>query len=103
MSLGRVLLVRRAVADVAVHDDQGGPMLLLAEDLEGACQEIEIVGVADSRDVPAVALEARRDVVLIGDLRVAVDRDVVVVVDPAEVRKPEVSGDRRRFARDALH
>ena len=31
------------------------------------------------------------------------DRDVVVVVDPAEVVEAEVAGQRRRFRRDALH
>src|SRR5215216_3819833 len=35
MRLGRVLLVRRAVADVAVDDDQRWPVALLLELLEG--------------------------------------------------------------------
>src|SRR5581483_2182451 len=34
---------------------------------------------------------------------IALDRDVIVVVDPAEVREPEVPGERRGLLRDALH
>src|SRR5439155_3587944 len=36
MGLGRVLLVRRAIADVAVEDDERGVALCALEDLEGA-------------------------------------------------------------------
>jgi pyruvate/2-oxoglutarate dehydrogenase complex dihydrolipoamide dehydrogenase (E3) component len=42
--------------------------------------------------VPAIALEAGGDVVRVGDLGAPVDRDVVVVVDPAEVVEPLVAG-----------
>ena len=44
--LGGVLLVRRAVADVAVDDDQRRPPLLLLEDLERPGEQLEVVGVA---------------------------------------------------------
>ncbi len=54
-------------------------------------------------DVPAVAHEAGGDVVLVGDPGLAVDRDVVVVVDPAEVVELQVAGDRGGFVGDALH
>ena len=98
-----VLLVRGAVADVAVDDDQGRAAALLAEALEGPRDQLDVVGVADPVHVPAVAHEAGGDVVLVGELGVAVDRDVVVVVDPAEVVEPQVAGDRGGLARDALH
>ena len=55
----RVLLVRRAVADVAVDDDQRRPAGRLLERRERALEHLQIVGVADARDVPAVADEAR--------------------------------------------
>ena len=57
VGLGRVLLVRRAVADVAVDDDQRRPLLLVLELVEGAGDQLEVVGVADPGDVPAVALK----------------------------------------------
>ena len=65
--------------------------------------QVEVVGVADPGDVPAVAHEAGGDVVVVGDLGVAVDRDVVVVVDPAEVVELLVAGERGGLVRDALH
>ena len=54
-------------------------------------------------DVPAVAHEAGGDVLCEGDARVAFDRDVVVVVDPAEIVEPQMARERRRLAGDALH
>ena len=68
VGLGGVLLVGRAVADVAVDDDQRGPPLLPLERLERPGQQLEVVGVADPGDVPAVAHEARGDVVAVGEL-----------------------------------
>ena len=46
---------------------------------------IEIVGIADAQHVPAVGQEPRGDVLGEGDVGLALDGDVVVVVDPAEV------------------
>jgi hypothetical protein len=64
---------------------------------------VNVVGVADAQDVPAVAQEPGRDVLGEGDARVAFDGDVVVVVNPAEVVEAEMAGERRRFRRDAFH
>ena len=95
--------MRRAVADVAVDDDQRRAPLLALELLEGGGDQLGVVGVADPGDVPAVAHEAGGDVVVVGEVGFAVDRDVVVVVDPAEVVELEVAGDRGGFVGDALH
>src|SRR5439155_14514363 len=43
---GRVVLVRGAVADVAVEDDERGTPLRLPEDAEDPFDAIEVVGVA---------------------------------------------------------
>src|ERR1044072_4166515 len=103
VDLGCVVLVRRAPADVAVDDDDGWPSLLRLELLEGARDQLGVVGAPDPGHVPAVALEAGGNVVFVGELGFAVDRDLVVVVDPAEVVELEVAGDRGSFTRDALH
>ncbi len=58
----RVLLVGRTIGDMAVHDDQRGPVGRLVEGAERPPQHVEVVGVADPRDVPAVPDEARRHV-----------------------------------------
>ena len=97
------VLLRRAVADVAVQHDQGGLIVVLAEALEGALEQPEVVRVADSQNLPSVAHEPGGDVVVVGDLGRAVDRDVVVVVEPAQVVEPLMAGERCRFVRDALH
>src|SRR5262249_1578592 len=54
-----VVLVGRAVADVAVDDDEGRAIVAAPERLERAIDELEVVRVADARDVPAVTEEAR--------------------------------------------
>ena len=52
--------------------------------------------------MPAVRLEALRDVVAVRELGRTVDGDVVVVVHVDEAAEPEVAGDRRRLVADAL-
>jgi hypothetical protein len=70
---------------VAVDDDQRRAVLLGAEALECLRYEGEVVGIADAQDVPVVSEEAGGDIVRVRDLGAPVDRDVVVVVGPAEV------------------
>ena len=53
--------------------------------------------------VPMIAHEAGRDVLAEGEAGVAFDRDMVVVVDPAEVVERQMSGERGRLRADALH
>ena len=71
--------------------------------LERVGDGAEVVAVADPDDVPAVGLEPPRHVLAEGERRVAVDRDVIVVVDQRQLAEPEVAGDRGGLARDALH
>src|SRR5438552_2843989 len=85
MGRARILLARRAVGDVAVDDDQGGPVGGPLESPESPLEHLEIVGVPDPRDVPAIAEEARGDVLAERPLGMSLDGDPVVVVDPAEV------------------
>src|SRR5579863_9670997 len=73
------------------------------ESLERASQHFQIVGIGDAGHVPAVADEARGNIVAVGPTRRAVKGDVIVVVDPAEGGKSEVSGQRSGLATDAFH
>ena len=67
-------------------------------------ERVEIVrDLAELHDVPAVRLEALRDVVAVGELGRAVDRDVVVVVDEHQAAELQVTGERRGLVADALH
>ncbi len=85
MGGARILLVGRAPADMAVDDDQGRPFALLAESAEGSVEHVQVVGISHPGDVPAIARETRGDVLGERQGRVSLDRDVVVVIDPAEV------------------
>ena len=72
-AMGRrsVLLMRRAIADVAVQNDESGTALGLAEDVQRVLDAIDVVGIADPQDVPSVGQEPRRDVFRKGDAGVA--------------------------------
>jgi len=47
----RFVLMRRAIADVTVEDDQRGTPLRLPEDAERMLDALEVVGVAHAKDV----------------------------------------------------
>ena len=100
---GGILAMRRAVADVAVEDDQRGTAYGLAKLRHSPLDVIDVVGVADALHVPAVAQEARRDIFGECDAGAAFDGDVVVVVDPAQVIERQVTGERRSFRSHAFH
>ena len=99
----RVLLVRRTVGDMAVHDDEGWSIARALERPERTLKHLQVVGVADARDVPAVPDEARGHVIAERQRRIALDGDVVVVVDPTEVIELEVSCQRGGLAGDPFH
>jgi hypothetical protein len=75
----------------------------LAERFERAGESFDVVGVVNAQHLPAVGLETTADVLVEGDVGRAVDGDVVVVVDPAQVRELEMPGERCRLACHALH
>ena len=103
MRRARILLVRGAVGDVAVDDDESRSIGRLLERPERALEHLQVVGIAHARHVPAVAEKPRRHVVAVRQRRVALDRDVIVVVDPAQVAELEVPGERGGLAGDPFH
>ena len=94
-----VLLVRRAVADMALDDDQRRHVRRAAESLDRLGHPLRVVGIADALHVPAIGQEARRDVVAEGQIGVPLDRHPVAVVDPAKIPEHQVARERGRFAR----
>jgi hypothetical protein len=52
---------------------------------------VDVIGVADTLDVPTVGEKPRGDIFREGDLGVAFDGDVVVVPDPAQVIEAQVT------------
>src|SRR5262249_25805998 len=83
--LGSILLVRRAVADVTVQNDERWATLGLAKNGQRVLDPADVIGVAHAQNVPTVGQKPGRDVLCKGDARIAFDRDVIVVIDPAEV------------------
>src|SRR6266850_892341 len=88
---------------MTVQDDEGRPPLRFLKRLESMLNLIDVVGVAHTQDVPAIAKKSRGYVFCEGEASVPLDRDVVVVIDPAQVIEAEMTRKRRRFGRDPLH
>ena len=71
--------------------------------VERRLEAIAIVGhLAEVHDVPSVRLETHADVVAVRERCVAVDRDVVVVVDADQVAETLVTSERGSFVADAF-
>src|SRR5918911_4132515 len=87
----RVDKVRRAVPDMAVQDDQRGPARGLSKDGERALDLLGVVRVTDAQHVPPVGEKAGGDVLGEGKARAALDADVIVVVDPAQIVELEMA------------
>ncbi len=103
MDLGGALQTRRAVADDAAHPHQAGTVGGGEHLLDHRGEGLAVVGVRHIEGGPAVGLETAIDVLGEGDVGLAIDGHVVVVVDPAEVAQLEVAGGRGRLAGHALH
>ena len=103
MSCGSVLLVRRAVSDVAVQNDERGTLFRLPESVQRVLDTIEVVGIADSQNVPSVCKESCSDILRECQTCVSLDRDVVVVVNPAKVIQAQVPRQRRRLRGHTFH
>ncbi len=100
----RVGVVGGGIADVRPQNEQAGSIGDGLGGVERCFECVEVVGdFTEFQHVPAVAAEPGRNVVVIGDLCGAVDRDVVVVVDGDQLAEPEVAGQRGRLVGDALH
>jgi hypothetical protein len=63
----------------------------------------EIIPVVHVEHSPAIGFKPLADILAERDVGVAVNSDVVVVVDDFEVAQLEVTGDRRRLAGHAFH
>src|SRR5215470_17757000 len=103
MSRGGILLMRGAVADMAVQYNESGAALRVTESRKSVFDALDVVGVADAQNVPPVPQKPRRNIFRERDGGISLDGDVVVVIDPAEVVESQVGCQRRGFRRDAFH
>ncbi len=103
MGRGCIVLVRRAIPDMAVENDKRWAALGLLEDLQRVFDKVGVVGVAYAQDIPAVGQKPAAISSVKAMQRVAFDGDVVVVVDPAQIIQLQMAGERRGLRRDAFH
>jgi hypothetical protein len=104
VGLARALLRRRRPADDRLDADQRRALLLAHRGVDRDLERVQVVDVVDGLHVPAVGLEALADVLgLEAQLRRAVERDGVVVVEIDEAPEPEVTRERGRLGGDSLH
>jgi hypothetical protein len=75
----------------------------LLERVEGPAQGVQIVRVGHLHHLPAVAGKPRGHVFAESQLGCPFDSDLVVVVNPTQVRQLEMPGQRGRLVRDAFH
>src|SRR6202140_1142815 len=103
MSGARVLLVGSAVSDVAVDNDQSRSIIGSQESLKGARQHGLIIRVSYTSHIPTVAEETGRYILTERQLSVAFDRDPIVVINPAEIRKLKMASQRRSLSANTFH
>lgn len=97
-------LLQRAETNGGLELDQGGLILDCPALLNGSLHASEVtVTVLDDDDMPAVSLISLDDVFSEGAVGVAINGDVVVIVNADEVAQLEVTCERRSLARDTLH
>src|SRR5262249_37075544 len=101
--LRSVLLVRRPITDMTVQNDKSRTAFRVPGDFERALDSVNVIGIAYAQHIPAIGEESRGYVLREGNVGIAFDGDVVVVVNPAEVIETEVSGEGGSFRRDPLH
>ena len=100
----RVGLVRGPVADQRRHLDHRRLVRHGLGRLDRLADRVEVgVAVGDVLRVPAERVKARRDVLGERDVGVAVDGDLVVVVEDDELAEAPVAGEGGGLGGDALH
>ena len=103
-----VLLVRRGPADDRAEHDERRRLGVRLGLLERVVQRLDVLVVAvggdpvDVLDVPAVGRVPGAHVLGLGDVRVVLDGDPVVVVQDDQVAELLVAGQRRHLVGDAL-
>src|SRR5262245_26788764 len=88
---------------MAVEDDEGRPPFCVLKCLQSFLNSLDVIGVSDTQDVPAITEESRRNVLGESEASVSLDGDVVVVIAPTKVIEAPMPRQRRGFGGDALH
>jgi hypothetical protein len=93
MGSALVLLVWRTVTDMAVDDNQSGPVIGTQKGIIGGADSVQIVCIRDMFNVPLVCLKTFSHILAEGPFGGPVQGHFVVVVDPAEIGQPQVASE----------
>src|SRR5712664_481265 len=99
----RILTMRRTIADMTIDDYDGRSARRARSSPQRVLDAIQIVGIPYAKDVPSVRQKASCHIFGERNIGFALDGDVIVVVDPAEVIELQVPRKRSCLARDAFH
>ena len=100
---GLALLRGAAVADLRLDRDERRMLLVSLGLLDGPADGLKVVAVFDRDRLEAERTHARLHILTECDVRIALDGDVVGVVEDDELRKAERTRERERLGGDALH
>ncbi len=96
--------MRRTIGYMGAHDDERRSLLILLRLHDSLCQRFQIIRLfANILYLPMVALKTLGHVIRVGQLRIAFDADVIVIVNANKLAKTQMSGQRSRFMGCALH
>src|SRR5215475_15799826 len=88
---------------MTVENNECGAAFGLSRDLEGLFNAINVIRITDAQHVPTIGEEPTCNVLGERDAGVAFDRDVIVVVNPAQIVEPEMSSQRCSLRRNTFH
>src|ERR1700736_436584 len=71
--------------------------------IEAPPQEMEVFGVRHTLDTPSISEKTSRHILRESQTGVSLDGDVVVVIDPTQIRQLQMTRQRSRLSADALH
>src|SRR5579859_4697999 len=103
MCASGVHLIRASVADMRPYFDEGGAGCLRLCALNSLADRVRVVSVFQYLGMPAVGVEAFCNVFGEGDIGIALDRDMIVVVKEDQVSEAEVACQGGCFRADAFH
>src|SRR5437879_12384597 len=90
-----LLLAGGAISDVAIHDDQSRAIVGMQKSLKSAGKHFLVICIPYARDIPPVPDKTGSYILAERPVRMALDRDSVVVINPAKIREFEMARDRK--------
>ena len=99
----RICFVWRTETNDALQNNNGRFARRVLKALHCSTNGIQIVGILDCHCVPSESLKFRGRIFRKCQIRFTFDRDVIVVINPAEVIQFQVTSNRCCFATDSFH